>query len=185
MDILYVKCEKNSLSSSSMLHNQVYDAIFFDNFGEDCGLKACLESVQRGDTIHVERSSFLADSFLEGAEIFCELSSRGVNVWVDSSKSFLDCEDFHLVREDLPCVLALIDLRNDYTKERQREGYQRLRDEGRRTKRQQPLPPNFHPMRKAWNAGELSCVVAAQLCGMPTSTFWSRVKQYEAEHRDR
>ncbi|MCR5814197.1 MAG: recombinase family protein [Desulfovibrio sp.] len=182
MDILYVKCEQNALALCYMLQKQVYDAIFFDHYGEDRGLKACLNCVRQGDTIHVERGSFLAGSFLEGVELFCDLAKRGVNIWIDRSQSLLDCEGSPFGSENITCAMALIDLRNDYAKERQRQGYQRMKKEGRKIRRQQPLPANFHSMRKAWNAGELSCASAAQLCGMPTSTFWLRVKQYESEN---
>ncbi|MBO4369594.1 MAG: recombinase family protein [Desulfovibrio sp.] len=183
MDLLYVKCEENALSLSSMLRARVYDAVFFDHFGEDSGLKSCLRSVRRGDTIHVERGSFLADSFLEGAALFCELSDRGVNIWIDSAQSLISWEDSPFAKENLNCALALVDLRNDYAKERQKQGYQRIREEGRRLRRRQPLPADFHVFRKAWNAGELTCAMAAQMCGMATSTFWLRVKQYESEHK--
>ncbi|MBO4334917.1 MAG: recombinase family protein [Desulfovibrio sp.] len=184
MDLLYVKCEKDALSLSYMLRERDYDAVFFDNFGEDDGLKTCLSSVQRGDTIHVERGSFLADSFLEGAALFCALSSLGVNIWIDSSQSLISWDDSPFASENLNCAFALVDLRNDYAKERQKEGYQRLKEEGRKLRRQRPLPANFHFYRKAWKAREVTCAKAAQMCGMPTSTFWLRVKQYEAEHQE-
>lgn len=42
-----------------------------------------------------------------------------------------------------------------------------------------PLPSNFHENYQKWKAGELTGTRAAQLCGMPLTTFRYRAEIYE------
>ncbi len=42
-----------------------------------------------------------------------------------------------------------------------------------------PLPENFDEVRKAWRNGQLSVKAAADLCGMPKTTFYNAVRRVE------
>ncbi len=42
-----------------------------------------------------------------------------------------------------------------------------------------PLPDNFEEVRKAWRNGQLSVKAAADLCGMPKTTFYNAVRRME------
>ncbi len=42
-----------------------------------------------------------------------------------------------------------------------------------------PLPENFDEVRKAWRNGKLSVKAAADLCGMPKTTFYNAVRRME------
>jgi len=42
-----------------------------------------------------------------------------------------------------------------------------------------PLPDNFDEVRFAWRRGEFNLLTAAQLCGMPKSTFHNAVQRAE------
>ncbi len=42
-----------------------------------------------------------------------------------------------------------------------------------------PLPDNFDEVRFAWRRGEFNLITAAQLCGMPKSTFHNAVQRAE------
>jgi len=42
-----------------------------------------------------------------------------------------------------------------------------------------PLPENFDEVRRAWRNGKLSVKAAADLCGMPKTTFYNAVRRLE------
>ncbi len=42
-----------------------------------------------------------------------------------------------------------------------------------------PLPENFDEVRRAWRNGKLSVKAAADLCGMPKTTFYNAVRRIE------
>ncbi len=57
-------------------------------------------------------------------------------------------------------------------RELQRKGIAQAKAQGVRFgKPARPLPENFDEVRFAWRRGEFNLITAAQLCGMPKSTF--------------
>ncbi len=42
-----------------------------------------------------------------------------------------------------------------------------------------PLPENFEEVRRAWRSGQISGIAAAQLCGMPKTSFYNAVRRVE------
>lgn len=45
----------------------------------------------------------------------------------------------------------------------------------------QPLPENFHEVRRAWRNKELTLDQAGALCGMPRNTFYTKAIRFEQE----
>ncbi len=65
-------------------------------------------------------------------------------------------------------------------RELQRKGIAQAKAQGVRFgKPARPLPENFDEVRFAWRRGEFNLITAAQLCGMPKSTFHSAVQEAE------
>ncbi len=63
-------------------------------------------------------------------------------------------------------------------RQRQREGIEAARRKGVRFGRpKKELPDNFDTAFAGWLSGELSCRKAAELCGMPVSSFCRRGKE--------
>lgn len=48
-----------------------------------------------------------------------------------------------------------------------------------------PLPKNFRQIHKAWRAQKITLRQAADVCGLPTGTFYSKAIQLEEEDRKR
>ena len=67
-------------------------------------------------------------------------------------------------------------------KQRQAEGIAAAKARGVRFGRPpKPLPDNFHEIRKKWRNHEFNVSVAAEVCGMPRSTFAAKVLEYERD----
>ena len=65
-------------------------------------------------------------------------------------------------------------------RQRQAEGIAAAKARGIRFGRPpKPLPENFHYLYQQWKNGEITGTAAAQLCGMPLSTFRYRAEIYE------
>lgn len=47
--------------------------------------------------------------------------------------------------------------------------------------KRRPLPDNFDQVRRSWRNHEMNLKEAAQLCGMPTTTFYDAVRRAERE----
>lgn len=68
--------------------------------------------------------------------------------------------------------------RNDI-KQRQAEGIAAAKAKGVRFGRpSKPLPENFHDVYREWRNGEITGVLAAKTCNMPTSSFLYKAKAY-------
>ena len=64
-------------------------------------------------------------------------------------------------------------------RQRQAEGIAAAKARGVRFGRPpKPLPENFHEVYQQWKRKELSVTQAAEMCGMPTSTFHNRAIEY-------
>lgn len=82
-----------------------------------------------------------------------------------------------IVRQALPFAAE-----NERTniRQRQAEGIAAAKARGVRFGRPpKPLPENFHQLCKQWKNGEITGTAAAELCGMPLSTFLYRAEVYE------
>ena len=66
---------------------------------------------------------------------------------------------------------------------RQAEGIAAAKGRGVRFGRPpRPLPGNFHAVHRDWREKKLSLRQAAQACGMPAGTFYTKARKYEAGH---
>lgn len=64
-------------------------------------------------------------------------------------------------------------------RQRQAEGIAAAKRRGIRFGRpSKPLPVNFEAVYQAWKSGQVQIGEAAQMCGMPRSTFCYKAKQY-------
>ena len=70
--------------------------------------------------------------------------------------------------------------------QRQAEGIAAARARGVRFGRPPlPVPENFEEMRRAWREGRVSLREAADACGMPRGTFYSKATRLEAETQEK
>lgn len=74
----------------------------------------------------------------------------------------------------------------EFIKARQAEGIAAAKARGVRFGRpEKPIPENFHEIRIQWRNHDFNVSVAAEMCGMPRSTFAAKVLKYEKEQSDK
>lgn len=67
-------------------------------------------------------------------------------------------------------------------RQRQAEGIAAAKAKGVRFGRPPlPLPKNFHEIHASWRERKITLKEAAQACGMPVGTFYSKARKYEEE----
>lgn len=68
----------------------------------------------------------------------------------------------------------------DNIRQRQAEGIAAAKARGVRFRRPPiPLPENFHAVHQAWRGKKMTLRQAAEACGMPMGTFYSKAVQFE------
>ena len=68
----------------------------------------------------------------------------------------------------------------EFNRQRQAEGIAAAKARGVRFGRPpSPLPENFHEAYQLWKAGKITGTAAAEICGMPLSTFRYRAEVYQ------
>ncbi len=152
-----------------------YDKTYSDLPDEKTALTKCLRSLHSGDTLYVERESFLSDTITEAIAVLNKLAKRGVNVYLERTKKLILSEDSPYTELNKELIGALLGFRKAYSKLRQIEGYRKAREEGRPVAKQpKPLPDNFEETKRRWLNKEIPLAAAAAECEMAVSTFWKR-----------
>ena len=71
----------------------------------------------------------------------------------------------------------MAELERDYILQRQREGIEIAKAQGKYTGRKPITHPNFERVTAQWRSGEIPAVEAMKLLGMTSSTFYRKVKK--------
>lgn len=97
------------------------------------------------------------------------------------------CQDQDLMNAFLAEMFLAISkaTTKEHRRQRQAEGIAAAKARGVKFgRRTPPLPDNFDEVRCAWRRGEFNLLTAAELCGMPQSTFYSAVKRAEGSSEE-
>ena len=143
------------------------------------GLQAMLEYVREGDTLYIESISRLARNTADFLRIFDQLKAKGVQLI--SIKEGIDTNTAQ-GKFMLTVFAAFSELEREYIRERQREGIDLAKKEGRplgrpRLQRSKTFERNY----KKWKTGDITAVQCMRLEGLKRSTFYKMVKDFERE----
>ena len=143
------------------------------------GLQAMLEYVREGDTLYIESISRLARNTADFLRIVDQLKAKGVQLI--SIKEGIDTNTAQ-GKFMLTVFAAFSELEREYIRERQREGIDLAKKEGRplgrpRLQRSKTFESNY----KKWKTGEITAVQCMRLEGLKRSTFYKMVKDFERE----
>lgn len=144
-------------------------------------LKEMLKYVREGDVLIVESMSRLSRSALDFLNIVNELKEKKVNLV--SQKESIDTSTAQ-GRFMLTVFAGLSELERENIRQRQREGIEIAKKEGR-YKGKQPIEINksqFEMHYKQWREGKITAVQAMKLLGLKPNTFYRRVKEYEEKN---
>lgn len=147
-------------------------------------LEAMLQFVREGDAVVVESISRIARNTKDLLEIVDKLEEKGVDFV--SKKELIDTKT-PSGKFMLTIFGAIAQLEREYMLDRQREGIEIARQMGKYQGRK-PIAVDevkFEAVYARWKAGECKGVDAMNELGLKPSTFYRRVKAYEAEQGKR
>ena len=182
MRVGYVHCsilEQNEARQLKMMEGQSVEKVFIDKAsGKDTDrkeFKAMMNFIRAGDTLIVESISRIVRNTKDLLTIISNLTEKGVEFV--SLKENIDTTTPH-GRFMLTVFGALAELERESILERQREGIEIAKAEGK-YKGRKPVAINeakFRAVCARWRAGEITATAAMQEVGLKPNTFYRRVK---------
>ena len=144
-------------------------------------LKAMLDYVREGDTLYVESISRLGRSTKDLLNIIDTLTEKGVTFI--SNKENIDT-DTSSGKFMLTVFTTLSQLEREQLKQRQREGIEIAKAQGKYTGRK-PIPIDwgkFGRLYGEWNSKNITGRDFMRKMGLSANTFYRRVREYEIRH---
>ncbi len=183
MKVGYVRCstvEQNEARQLRMMDEQHAEKVFTDKAsGKNTDRRAFKEMmafVRAGDTVIVESISRIARNTRDLLFIVTELTEKGVEFV--SLKESIDTTTPQ-GRFMLTVFGALAELERESILERQREGIEIAKSEGK-YKGRKPVDideARFKEVCARWRGGEMTATAAMQELGLKPNTFYRRVKE--------
>lgn len=183
MKVGYVRCstaEQNEARQLVMMEEQKVEKIFTDKKSgkntEREAFKAMMAFVRTGDTVVVESISRIARNTKDLLSIIAELTEKGVDFV--SLKESIDTTTPQ-GRFMLTVFGALAELERENILERQREGIEIAKGEGK-YKGRKPVSideAQFTKVCKRWRKGEITATAAMKELNLKPNTFYRRVKE--------
>lgn len=183
MRVGYVRCstaEQNEARQIKMMKEQNVEKVFLDKAsGKNIDrpeFKAMMAFVRSGDTVVVESISRIARNTKDLLTIISSLTEKEVEFV--SLKENIDTTTPH-GRFMLTVFGALAELERESILERQREGIEIAKSEGK-YKGRKPVAVDeakFRAVCARWRAGEITATAAMQEVGLKPNTFYRRVKE--------
>ena len=183
MRVGYVRCstiEQNEARQLKMMEEQNAERLFIDKAsGKNTDRKAFKEMmafVRAGDTVIVESISRIARNTRDLLSIVSDLTEKGVEFV--SLKENMDTTTPQ-GRFMLTVFGALAELERENILERQREGIEIAKSEGK-YKGRKPVEVDekrFKEVCARWRSGEITATAAMQEVGLKPNTFYRRVKE--------
>lgn len=183
MRVGYVRCstvEQNEARQLKMMDEQNAEKVFTDKAsGKNTDRKAFKEMmsyVRAGDVVIVESISRIARNTRDLLSIVSELTEKGVEFV--SLKESIDTTTPQ-GRFVLTVFGALAELERESILERQREGIEIAKSQGK-YKGRKPVnvdTEKFKSVCCSWRAGEITATAAMKEVGLKPNTFYRRVKE--------
>lgn len=185
MRVGYVRCstvEQNEARQMKMMAEQCVEKVFIDKASgkntDRQNFKAMMAFIRSDDTVIVESISRIARNTKDLLSIISTLTEKGVEFV--SLKENIDTATPH-GRFMLTVFAALAELERESILERQREGIEIAKAEGK-YKGRKPVPVNEAKLRSVcarWRAGEITATTAMREIGLKPNTFYRRVNELD------
>lgn len=182
MRVGYVRCstiEQNEARQLKMMEEQKVEKIFIDKASgkntERESFKAMMVFIREGDIVIVESISRIARNTRDLLAIVATLTEKGVEFV--SLKESIDTTTPH-GRFMLTVFGALAELERESILERQREGIEIAKAEGK-YKGRKPVAVDetkFRTVCARWRSGEITATAAMKELHLKPNTFYRRVK---------
>ena len=185
MKIGYVRCssaDQNPTRQEQILKDLGCEKVFSDMLsGKDInrpGLKAMLDFAREGDILFVESISRLARSTRDLLNITEDLQKK--NVQFISQKERIDTTTPQ-GKFMLTVFAAMADLEREQIRQRQKEGIEMAKKEGK-YKGRQPISFDkflFEQLYKQWKAGDITQQYMCKKLNVSRTTLSRRINEYE------
>lgn len=181
MNIGYIRvstAEQNTVRQEILMEELGVDEIFIDKAsGKNMDrpqLKAMMSYVRKGDTVIVESISRFARNTADLLQLVSDLNEKQVTFI--SKKELIDSQT-PSGKFMLTIFGAMAELEREYILQRQREGIDAAKKQGKYTGRKPKQHPDFDKICTRWKNGEITAVKAASMLGMSKSTFYRKVSK--------
>lgn len=183
MRVFYVRCstvEQNEARQLKMAEEQNAEKLFIDKASgkntDRAAFKEMMAFVRAGDVVIVESISRIARNTRDLLGIVSELTEKGVEFV--SLKENMDTTTPQ-GRFMLTVFGALAELERESILERQREGIEIAKSEGKYKGRKplRSMKRSSRPCEAKWRAGEMTATAAMREVGLKPNTFYRRVKE--------
>lgn len=183
MRVGYIRCstaEQNEARQIKMMEEHNAEKVFIDKASgkniDRVAFKEMMAFVRAGDIVIVESISRIARNTRDLLAIVSDLTEKGVEFV--SLKENIDTTTPQ-GRFILTVFGALAELERESILERQREGIEIAKSEGK-YKGRKPVEYDeklFKTLCKRWRAGEITATAAMKELGLKPNTFYRRVKE--------
>ena len=180
MKIGYIRVstqEQNTIRQEVIMQELGVDELYIDHAsGKNTDrpeLKKMMDYVRRGDTVIVESISRFARNTRDLLELVERLTDKGVEFI--SRKEAIDTTT-PTGKFMLTVFGAVAELEREYILQRQREGIEIAKQQGRYKGRKPIEHPDFDEVVSRWRKGEITAVEARKRLGMSKATFYRKVK---------
>lgn len=180
MKIGYIRVstqEQNTLRQEVLMETLGVEQIYIDKMSgknaERPQLKEMMSFVRRGDTVIVESISRFARNTKDLLELVEQLAAKEV-VFI-SQKEAIDTAT-PTGKFMLTVFGAVAELERAYLLQRQREGIEIAKTQGKYKGRKPIQPADLDAVVDQWRAGHITAVQAMKKLGMSKATFYRRIK---------
>ena len=180
MKIGYIRIsttDQNTARQELLMEQLGVDEVYIDRMsGKNTNrpeLQKMMEYVRRGDTVIVESISRFARNTRDLLELLEKLSAKGVEFV--SKKEAIDTTT-PTGKFMLTVFGAVAELEREYILQRQREGIEIAKQQGKYKGRKPLAPPGFQETAARWKRGEITAAEACRRLGISKATFYRKVK---------
>lgn len=180
MKIGYIRVstqEQNTVRQEALMDALGVEKVYIDRMSgkntERPELKQMLEYVRKGDVVIVESISRFARNTRDLLELVERLTAKEVEFV--SQKEAIDTNT-PTGKFMLTVFGAVAELEREYILQRQREGIEIAKAQGKYKGRKPISSPDFDKIAAQWRRGELTAVQAMKRLGMSKTTFYRKAK---------
>jgi len=184
MRVGYIRCstlEQNEARQVKMMEEQNTERVFIDKASgkntDRTAFKEMMSFVRSGDTVICESISRIARNTRDLLSIVSELTDKGVEFI--SLKEQIDTTTPQ-GRFMITVFGALAELERENILERQREGIEIAKAEGKYKGRKPIEVENFPNIYNQWKSGAITARQSMRILNLKPNTFYRRVKEYES-----
>lgn len=176
--------EQNTARQDELMKAFGVDNIYIDKMSgkntERPALQEMLAYVRKGDVVIVESISRFARNTKDLLELTERLSNKGVQFISQKEKIDTDTPAGKFM---LTVFGAVAELEREYIKQRQREGIEIAKEQGKYKGRLAKKLDYFDEIYRQWKSGNMTAASASKQLNISRSTFYRRVEEHEEDNK--